>query len=171
MAPKQRPGIRVDDTFIANHPEADPSRTELVLNVLNAGQLMMARLEELLRPHGLSPSTFTLLQIVAGDPEPVTPSQIAARAPVPVTTPTVTGLVDTCQRKGWVTRRPHPTDRRKVIVDITPSGRRLLAKIEPEVLAAEVRWTSATTATARRRLTDGLGELAAHLRSPAADQD
>lgn len=168
MAPKKRPGIRVDESFVADHPEADPSRTELVLNVLNAGQLMMGRLEELLRTHGLSASTFTLLQIVAGDPEPVTPSQIAARSPVPVTTPTVTGLIDTCERKGWVERRRHPTDRRKVIVDITPAGKRLLSVVEPQVIDGEQRWTSTTTAANRRRLTDELGALAAHLRSPDA---
>lgn len=169
MAPKKRPGVRVSHEFVATHPAVDPTVTELVINVLVTGQVLMNRLEELLRPYGLSASTFTLLQIVAGDPEPVTPSQIASRVNVPVTTATVTGLIDTCERKGWVTRRRHPTDRRMVIVDITPAGRELLHEVEPMVSAAELRWTRPTTRTARQRLTTALGELADHLRSSDAD--
>jgi len=168
MGTNKRAGIRVSDSFVASRPDVDPTVTELVLNVLTAGQLLMNRLEETLRPFRLSSSTFTLLQIVAGDTDPVTPSQIAARAPVPVTTATVTGLIDTCEKHGWVERRRHPTDRRMVIVDITAAGRTLLADVVPVVLAAERRWTATTTPAGRRRLTNGLGELVEHLRSPAS---
>jgi DNA-binding MarR family transcriptional regulator len=171
MASSKRAGIRVSEDFVAAHPEADPAATELVLNVLNAGQLMMNRLEEVLRPFGLSSSTFTLLQIVAGDPDPVSPSQIASRAPVPVTTATVTGLIDTCEKRGWVQRRRHPTDRRMVIVDITDAGTDLLARVLPVVIEGEHRWTATTAPAARQRLTNALGELADHLRSPAAAPD
>lgn len=166
MATNERSGMRVSDSFTRANPGTDPTVTELVLNVLTAGQLMANRLEETLRPFRLSSSTFTLLQIVAGDPDPVTPSQIAARAPVPVTTATVTGLIDTCEKRGWVERRRHPTDRRMVIVDITDAGRALLAEVVPAVLEGERRWTAPTTPAGRRRLTDALGELVEHLRSP-----
>lgn len=169
MASKKRPGVRVSEQFIAGNPDADPSATELVLNVLATGQIMMNRVEELLRPFGLSSGTFTLLQIVAGDPEPVTPSQIAARANPPVTTATVTGLLDTCERKGWVQRRRHPSDRRSVLVYLTSDGEELLRRVVPAITAAEHRWTAATTPARRRSLATGLGELAEHLLSPAAD--
>jgi DNA-binding MarR family transcriptional regulator len=171
MAPKQQPGVRVSEQFSAENPDADPSATELVLNVLATGQILMNRVEELLRPFGLSSGTFTLLQIVAGDPEAVTPSQIAGRANPPVTTATVTGLLDTCERKGWVQRRRHPSDRRSVLVDLTPEGAALLRRVVPAITGAEHRWTATTTAAQRRRLTTALGQLAEHLSSPAADPD
>jgi len=171
MASKQRAGIRVSEEYVEGNPQADPSATELVINVLVAGQLMANRLDEVLRPHGLSSSTFTLLQIVAGDLDPVTPSQIASRTPVPVTTATVTGLLDTCERKGWVVRERHPTDRRMVIVRITDEGRSVLAAAGQEVIAGERRWAASTPPAARERLIDALGALADHLRSPAAAPD
>jgi DNA-binding MarR family transcriptional regulator len=41
---------------------------------------------------------------------------------------TVTGLVDALEETGFVTREPHPTDRRATLVTFTPRGRRLVAK-------------------------------------------
>ena len=36
---------------------------------------------------------------------------------------TVTGLVDALEADGWVTRTPHPDDRRATIISITPTAR------------------------------------------------
>ena len=41
---------------------------------------------------------------------------------------TVTGLVDALEETGFVTREPHPTDRRATLVTFTARGRRLMAK-------------------------------------------
>jgi DNA-binding MarR family transcriptional regulator len=38
----------------------------------------------------------------------------------------VTGLVDALQREGFVARTPHPTDRRAVLVCLTPKGQTLV---------------------------------------------
>ncbi|HVM70852.1 MAG TPA: MarR family transcriptional regulator [Anaerolineales bacterium] len=45
---------------------------------------------------------------------------------------TVTGIVDTMQKKGLVTRSPNPDDRRSLLVTLTEKGRRLL-KDTPEL--------------------------------------
>ena len=167
MAPNKA-GIRVSDSYVSGNPDADPTATELVINTIVTGQWMMHRMDELLRPHGLSSGSFGLLQIVAGDPDPLTPSQIVARAPIPLTSATVTGLLDTCERRAWIQRERHPTDRRKVIIVMTPAGRDLLDTVNPLVIEAEKRWSAGTTKAARRQLTDGLGQLGDHLRSPEA---
>jgi DNA-binding MarR family transcriptional regulator len=39
---------------------------------------------------------------------------------------TVTGIVDTLEKKALVTRNPHPDDRRSMLVKLTEGGRRLL---------------------------------------------
>jgi len=64
---------------------------------------------------------------------------------------TVTGLIDALEADGWVTRAPHPEDRRATIVSITPASEAalatmragyeglahdLLAGIDPDDLAA-----------------------------------
>ena len=46
-----------------------------------------------------------------------------------VTPRNVTGLVDGLAGTGHVARRPHPTDRRATLVDLTDAGARLLASM------------------------------------------
>lgn len=61
---------------------------------------------------------------------------------------TVTGLVDSLEADGWVTRSPHPADRRATIVSLTP--------------ASEVTLT---------RLTDSYRALAGDLLGDICDED
>ena len=42
---------------------------------------------------------------------------------------TVTGLVDALEADGWVTRTPHPDDRRATIISITPSAESVLSTL------------------------------------------
>ena len=37
----------------------------------------------------------------------------------------MTAVVDRLERRGWVERRPHPTDRRVALVELTDAGRRV----------------------------------------------
>jgi|SRR5450755_584677 DNA-binding MarR family transcriptional regulator len=43
---------------------------------------------------------------------------------------TVTGLVDALEADGWVARRPHPTDRRATIIEMTPFAAETFGKLE-----------------------------------------
>lgn len=153
------PHIRVSDTYVDEHPDADPSATEVVINALTVGTLLAERMDGVLRPFGLTVGSFTLLTIVAGDDEPVTPTDIARRSPTKVKTATVTGLLDTCERKGLVRRTPHPSDKRRVLVHLTPAGRSLLGDATAAVVEAEKRWVGPLTETRRTAMLRGLGEL------------
>jgi DNA-binding MarR family transcriptional regulator len=168
VAPTHRNGIRVSPSYIADHPEADPTRTELVMNLLVAASNILASMDDLLRPLGLTTSAFNVLQIVAGDPEPLSPSEITARFPIPITTATMTGLLDTCERHGWLVRRPHPSDRRRVLIEMTDAGRAVRADAERLVIRAEHEWTAPTTEASRIRTTSVLGGLVDHLRASRA---
>jgi DNA-binding MarR family transcriptional regulator len=42
---------------------------------------------------------------------------------------TVTGLVDALEADGWVTRSPHPADRRATIISLTPAAETALARL------------------------------------------
>jgi DNA-binding MarR family transcriptional regulator len=161
------PHIRVSDRYVEENPGADPRATEVVINALAVGLALAERMDAVLRPFGLTVGSFNLLQIVAGADGPVTPTEIAQRAPTRVTTATVTGLLDTCQRKGLLTRSPHPSDRRRVLVDLTPAGRALLRDIAPAVAEAERRWVGPLGAARRTALLRGLGELRLALEADA----
>ena len=53
---------------------------------------------------------------------------------------TVTGLVDALEADGWVTRSPHPADRRATIISLTPASQRTLARLREsyEALARDL---------------------------------
>jgi DNA-binding MarR family transcriptional regulator len=160
-----KPGFRVSARFRAEHPDADVTATELVINVLVAAGLVLNQLEQLLRRHRLSVGSFNTLQVVAGADEPLTPSEISRRIPVPVTTATMTGILDTAERRNLVARVPHPDDRRRILVHITDEGRALLDEVVPQVLEHEQVWTAGLTRAQRVALTDTLGVLQEHVRS------
>jgi DNA-binding MarR family transcriptional regulator len=53
---------------------------------------------------------------------------------------TVTGLVDALEADGWVTRSPHPTDRRATIISLTPAAAATMARLSDsyQELASEL---------------------------------
>ena len=53
-----------------------------------------------------------------------------------ITTGTVTSLLDTLERNGYVTRLADPEDRRRVLVEITPAASDLLDEMLPRVQQA-----------------------------------
>jgi DNA-binding MarR family transcriptional regulator len=179
MAPKKSPGsgppespqletswqgpFRVSRDYIKRNPAADPSATELVINVLHTAELLGRQLDRALRPYGLTRGSHNVLQILGGAPEPLTPTQVSAR--LTVTSATVTGLLDTLESRGFARRRPHPADRRSILVEITEDGRQLLDDLVPGLIEHEKRWAAALTASRREQLLRLLGTMQDQLRS------
>jgi DNA-binding MarR family transcriptional regulator len=157
--PPRSPHLRVSEDYAREHPDADPSATEVVINALTVGTLLAEKMDGVLRPFGLTVGSFTLLTIVAGDPDPITPTEIARRSPTKVKTATVTGLLDTCERKGLLRRAPHPDDKRRVLVHLEPAGRSLLADATSAVVTAEQRWVGPLSDQRRAQMLRALGEL------------
>jgi DNA-binding MarR family transcriptional regulator len=50
-----------------------------------------------------------------------------------ITTGTMTSVLDTLERNGYIKRIADPNDRRRVLVDITPDAQAVLDKMLPEV--------------------------------------
>jgi DNA-binding MarR family transcriptional regulator len=157
-------GFRVSRDFAADNPSADPTATELVINLLLAAALLEGREERILRKHNLTVGSINALEVIAGDPEPLTPSEVARRMTLPVTTATMTGILDTLERNGYVERRRHPTDRRRVNLHLTPEGRCVRDDVAPRLFQQHETWTAALTKADRVKLTDGLARLSDHLR-------
>jgi DNA-binding MarR family transcriptional regulator len=108
---------------------------EAFLNVQRTAGVLAQRVAELLKPHGLSPTQYNVLRILrgAGDGGAAC-KDIAARMIAP--DPDITRLVDRLEKRGLVTRSRSVTDRRRVPVRITESGRTLLAELDAPILAA-----------------------------------
>jgi DNA-binding MarR family transcriptional regulator len=74
---------------------------------------------------GLPPSGYSIVQALwAQDEQP--PAALAVHAHC--TRATMTSLLDTLEKRGLITRRPHPTDRRSLLVALTPKGRDIRKK-------------------------------------------
>lgn len=88
------------------------------------------------RRRGLSPTAVTTLTHLDLDGAQ-TPTELARR--VDISSASVTELLDKLQDSGYVCRRPHPRDRRKLLIELTDTGceqieeifRTFAARVEP----------------------------------------
>jgi len=69
---------------------------------------------------------------------------------------TLTGVVTTLERRGLVRRRPHPDDRRSVLVAATESGEELMAQLFPSFNAEEAKVSADLDDTDKAQLADAL---------------
>lgn len=115
-----------------HHPELDPSATELFLHLLRAGDEAFRVTRENFERYNISQGRFTVLMQLnraACCSGASTPAELAEAAGV--TRATMTGLIDTLVRDGFVTRRPDPNDRRMVTVTLTEAGSEVLKSLLP----------------------------------------
>jgi DNA-binding MarR family transcriptional regulator len=103
-------------------PEALSGYTGFLMNwVATRSRLLFAsRLEECC---GIHPREFGVLNVVAESPG-ITQQAIGEHAGIDPSTMVAT--LDTLEQRGLAERRPHPSDRRKRAVHLTPEGKRML---------------------------------------------
>lgn len=128
---------------------------EIVDALLVAGHRVRTATDARLREEGLSLARLKLLRLLAGGPLPMGQVSVALHVVPRSTTDLVDGLVSA----GLVARRPHPTDRRVVLLDLTPAGRQRLAVAHR--LATEVanRATGGVPAERRAELVELLQRI------------
>jgi DNA-binding MarR family transcriptional regulator len=98
-----------------------------VTSIMRAQQVMLARVEAVLKPLGLSFARFEFLTLLSFTREGAMP-MASASARLQVHPTSVTNTVDRLERAGLVERRRHPTDGRATLVAITDEGRALAAE-------------------------------------------
>lgn len=125
------------DDFYDQTPEGNVLATEAVMNTIRTADLLFDRIGRLLRPLGVSAAGGLVLGLLR-DHGPLSPSALGDR--LIVTRATVTGLLDSLERAGFVRRTPHPSDRRSVIVEISPAGREVLQQVRTIIRGHERTW-------------------------------
>lgn len=115
------------------YPDLDPSACEAYLNLLRAGNEAYRRTEAYFSEHAMTSGRFTILMLLydklTGAALAQTPAELAEKAGV--ARATITGLVDTLERDGLVTRRHDSGDRRMMLIHLTPKGQATLEAILP----------------------------------------
>jgi len=83
------------------------------------------------RQFGLSHAALNALAVIEGAGEPMLTGEVAAR--MHVTSGSVTSVLDNLEKKGFVVRSNDPSDRRRVLVDITPAAQAVLDELLPRI--------------------------------------
>lgn len=131
--------IRMPDDFYDQTPDANILATEAVMNTIRTADLIFDRIGRLLRPLNVSAAGGLVLGILR-DRGRMSPSELGAR--LIVTRATVTGLLDSLERRGFVHRAPNPADRRSLLVEITPAGLAVLQEVRTLIHRNEKDWMS-----------------------------
>jgi DNA-binding MarR family transcriptional regulator len=95
-----------------------------VTSLMRAHQLVLSRVESVLKPLGVSFARYEVLMLLVFSRRGTLPmSTIGSRLQVHQTS--VTNAVDRLEAAGLVRRLRHPSDRRTTLVEITAAGRTL----------------------------------------------
>jgi DNA-binding MarR family transcriptional regulator len=120
---------------------------------------LTAVMTDALAPHGIDGRELAVLRTFAGA---LPRSQQEAAAELQVDRTTMVALVDALEAKDLVERRPHPDDRRKNVVELTPTGRTTLRRAETAARRAENRFLSPLDAATVAHLRAALETLSAN---------
>ncbi|MFL6157971.1 MAG: MarR family winged helix-turn-helix transcriptional regulator [Marmoricola sp.] len=106
-----------------------------VTSLMRVQQLVLSRLDAVLRPHDLTFARYEALVLLSFTRAGSLPlGKMGERLQVHPTS--VTPIVDRLETAGLVVRRPHPEDRRAVLAEITAAGRALVEVATADLLAA-----------------------------------
>ena len=135
-----------------------------VTSIMRAQQILMARLNEALAPYELSFPRYEALMLLFLSRRGSLPlGKMGAR--LQVHPASVTNLMDGLEKLGYVTRAPHPSDRRTTLATISPQGRQVAAEATEALNAMHfgtepLRVTDMKAATEiLRRLRSGAGDF------------
>jgi DNA-binding MarR family transcriptional regulator len=134
--------------------EVDVASLAAVSNVFRAATTIRNHMERaVLAPTDLSFTAFTVLWVlwIWGEQEA---RHVAAESGI--SRGTLTGVITTLEARGLVQRRPHPDDRRSVLMSATQAGEALMVDVYPRFNAEEAKVSAGLTAEQRQALADAL---------------
>lgn len=107
-----------------------------VTSLMRVQQLVLARLDALLRPHGLTFARYEALVLLTFSSRGSLPlGKMGERLQVHPTS--VTSIVTRLEAGGLVVRRRHPEDGRAVLAEITEAGRALVEAATADLVGAD----------------------------------
>jgi Transcriptional regulators len=160
--------IEMPDDFYEQTPDGNVLATEAVMNTIRTADMVFDQIGRLLRPLNVSAAGGLVLGILR-DRGSMSPSELGER--LIVTRATVTGLLDSLERRGFVQRSAHPTDRRSLVVEITPVGVDVLHEVRTTVHRNEKAWLGEFTEAELRRYIEQLHRIQDSLASAAESED
>ena len=106
-----------------------------VTSIMRAQQLLLAELDGLLRPHGLTFARYEALILLTFSRRGALPMRVIGER-LMVHPTSVTNIIDRLEEQGMVVRRPNPRDGRGTLAEITGRGRRAAEEATGDLMAA-----------------------------------
>lgn len=103
-------------------------------NARRAALAIIGRVLPRLAPYGLRVVDFSVLTVIAHNPG-ITSRQVCSA--LDILPPNLVGLLRSLEKRGWVEKREHPSDRRAQGLYVTGSGAEVQARAQAEVAAVE----------------------------------
>jgi DNA-binding MarR family transcriptional regulator len=107
-----------------------------VTSIMRAQQILLAELDAVLRPHGLTFARYEALVLLTFSRQGALPMRVIGER-LMVHPTSATNTIDRLERQGLVVRRPNPRDGRGKLAEITGSGRELVSRATADLMAAE----------------------------------
>ena len=134
-----------------------------VTSLMRTHQLVLSRLDAILKPHGLTFARYEALVLLTFSSRGSLPlGKMGERLQVHPTS--LTSIVNRLEAAGLVSRRQHPEDGRAVLAEITEAGRRLVEVATADLVGADFALNDLST----KQLT-ALSELLRPVRKGAGD--
>ena len=107
-----------------------------VTSIMRAQQILLAELDALLRPHGLTFARYEALVLLTFSRQGALPLRLIGQR-LMVHPTSVTNTISRLERQELVVRRPNPLDGRGILAEITPAGRELVVRATADLMAAD----------------------------------
>ena len=110
------------------------SAMQVATSIMRAQQLLLARFDALLKPHGLTFARYEALVLLHFSRSGALPLSVIGRR-LMVHPTSVTNTIDRLEADGLVERHPNPRDGRGVLAALTPTGRRVVAAATNDLMS------------------------------------
>lgn len=145
-------------------PSLDMDPMVLIGRLAEVQHLMgESRLEPIFASYNLKRGEFDVLATLrrAGPPYALTPTQLYQSTMV--SSGGMTARIDRLEKNGYIERKPHPTDRRALMVALSPKGKKLIEEMMPAYVQAQHDAVSSLTKPEQKSLSALLATLAESL--------
>lgn len=139
-------------------------RMRAVTSLMRAQQILLADLDEILKPHGLTFARYEALVLLSFTKNGSLPlGKMGERLQVHPTS--ITSIVRKLEEDGFIKREVHPDDGRAILASITDVGRKLVETATKELTNSGFALNSLSEAES-----DQIFELLKQVRKAAGDQ-
>ncbi len=107
-----------------------------VTTIMRVQQILLAELDAVLRPHGLTFARYEALVLLSFSRDGALPMSLMGQR-LMVHPTSVTNIIDRLERQQLVVRRPNPRDGRGTLAEITPAGRDIMQRATADLMSAE----------------------------------